>query len=167
MKPKKTYLEKCIFPLAMFTQPHNFERMRSTAAQRGEVVLARMFKLRHDLKASEAGRRFVTLPNLDWPGIRQPLLTQASVDLPQVLGDTVAHDNSSTGKIDEQVIIPMMRIHAEKVLPAFCERLLGIIPGAKLLEGSLDQYAKHEKLVLVAPVKGHQRMQVQVVCSES
>ena len=82
------------------------------------------------------------------------------VELPTLLADMVAHDPQHISRVDSEVVIPLMRVHAAKVLPIFRQRLEAIIPGAKLLEGPLAQYAKHEKLIAVAPVKGQQRMQV-------
>ena len=54
----------------------------------------------------------------------------------------------------------MVGTQFEKVLPLFRQRLEAIIPGAKKLEGSLNKYAKDDKLISVAPVKGPRRMQV-------
>lgn len=163
MKPKKKYLERCIFPLAMFAEARHFERMRAIATQRSEVVLAQIFRIRDNLKASAAGEQFVNLPSLDWPDIRQPLRVEGVVEqleLPSLLAGMVAYDEVSVGQIDSHVVIPLMRVHAEKVLPAFSRQLQAIIPRAKLLEDSLDRYAMDEILISVAPVKGPQRMQV-------
>ena len=163
MKRKKKYLVECIIPLQMFGQVANFRRLRDMAAQRSKVVLAVMFQIRDELTTSASGLEFVNLPSLDWPGIRQPLTLNAlveTIDLPSMLADTVARDEHAVSKIDHRVLIPLMRIHAEKVSPILESRLMAIIPGAKQLDGRLDHYAADDKLISVAPVKGQQRMQV-------
>ena len=166
-KADKEYMKTHIYPLPLWNIDKWFERLQSIAVEQGDLIVTDMIEERDKMvEKTIGGKRCEELTSFGVVKQPMPSGVEALGKLFEKEGKPSTDDEGKLfkDKLDEVVLVPLLRLQAEQAQAEFRKKLEQALPESAVCEGQpTDEHREGSKrLIILAPLKGEPRMAVKV-----
>ena len=165
-KADKEYMKTHIYPLPLWKNAKWFNLLQSIAVEQGDLIVTKMIKARDEMVQKGGGKRCEKLTSFG--EVKQPMPSEVEAlgKLFEREGKPSTDDEGKLfkDKLDEVVLVPLLRLQAEQAQAEFREKLKQALPESAVCEGQPTDEDREgsKRLVILAPLKGEPRMAVKV-----
>ena len=167
-KDDKEYMKTHIYPLPLWKDAERFNKLQIIAKEQGDLIVTEMIKARDEMVQKGGGKRCNEL--LSFGEVKQPMPSEV-----EGLGKLFEREGMPStddegklfkDKLDEVVLVPLLRLQAEQAQAEFREKLKQAleVDQSAVYEGQPtdDDREGAKRLIILAPLKGEPRMAVKV-----